>query len=62
LAEFLLKAEKLEKLNISDNDMGNDAVLYVMRALKQSPSAKTLVEVHCNFNEVESGKVASEVL
>lgn len=60
--EFFLRADKLEKINISDSDMGNDAVRLVMRALKVSPSAKSLVEVHCNYNEVESKKVAAESL
>ena len=39
VVELLFRARNLEKLNISDSDMGNDSVLLVIRALKESPVA-----------------------
>jgi Ran GTPase-activating protein (RanGAP) involved in mRNA processing and transport len=36
LVDFLLRAKTLQKLNISDSDMGSDAVFRVVKALKES--------------------------
>mmetsp|Transcript_37628 Transcript_37628/g.27736 ORF Transcript_37628/g.27736 Transcript_37628/m.27736 type:complete len:111 (-) Transcript_37628:307-639(-) len=59
LAHFILKSEQLTVLNISDSDMGNEAVFHVLQALKASPKAKnTLREFYCNFNEVDSNFIA----
>lgn len=33
LCEFILKAKKLEKLNISDSNMGSEGVLLVVRSI-----------------------------
>lgn len=60
LVEFLLKSNKLERLNISDSDMGNEAVLLIMKAMKESPCSETLKEFHCNYNEVECSKTAAK--
>ena len=62
LVEVLFRVKKLEKLNISDSNMGNKAVLMVMRAIKDSVAFETLKELKCNFNEVESSKVAIECM
>jgi hypothetical protein len=58
----MFKARKLEKLNISDSAMGSDAVLLVVRAIKESAVAESLKEFYCNYNEAESSKVCEEAL
>ena len=62
LAELILKAKKLEKLNISDSNMGSKGVLLVARAIKESEINNTLKEFYCNFNEVEDKAIAKEIL
>jgi Ran GTPase-activating protein 1 len=62
LVEFIYKAKKLEKLNISDLNMDPQAVKLVFRALKDSPAVSTLKELYCNYNEIESSKLAKECL
>lgn len=34
MVDFILRAKVLEKLNISDSDMGSEAVFRVIKALK----------------------------
>ena len=53
LAELILKAKKLEKLNISDSNMGSEGALLVVRAIQDSEIKNTLKEFYCNYNEVE---------
>lgn len=49
-------------MNFSDSDMGNDSVWMFFRALKDSPAAETLKDIHCNYNELDSSRVARECL
>lgn len=62
LVDFLLRAKTLQKLNISDSDMGSEAVFRIVKALKESQASDTLEEFYCNFNEVDSSCIAKECL
>ena len=52
--------DSLELLNISDLNMGQEAVLVAIRALAQSNCV--LETFQCNYNDVESKEVATECL
>lgn len=63
LAELIYRSKNLQKLNISDSDMGTNAAYLVIRALHDTPTVReSLREFYCNFNEITSGKVNKEVL
>lgn len=63
LVAFVLKAKRLEKLNVSDSTMGTDAALFLAKALSQSADIKsTLKHFACNYNEVEAGAVSRRIL
>ena len=62
LAEFLLKATKLEVLNFSDSTMGTDGAVFVVKALSQSESRKTLRHLACNFNDIETSSASKFIL
>ena len=42
LCELVLKAKNLERLNISDSNMGSEGVLLVLRGIKESKANETL--------------------
>ena len=55
LVEFILKAQKLERLNVSDSNMGTAAAVLVVKALSESESIRsTLKSFSCNYNEIET--------
>ena len=63
LVELVIKAERLERLNISDSTMGTEGVLLLVKALQQNPLlGKSLKYFSCNYNEVESAKVSKRIL
>ena len=63
LVEFVLKAERLERLNISDSTMGTAGVLLLAKALSTNPAlGKSLKYLGSNYNEVESSKVSKRIL
>lgn len=62
LVEFILRAECLERLNVSDSTMGTSAALLLVKALASSPAAKTLKYFACNYNEIESSKASRYIL
>lgn len=64
LVEFVLKAEKLEKLNISDSNMGTQAALLLVKALAhpETKAHQTLKQFSCNYNEVDSVNATNLIL
>jgi Ran GTPase-activating protein 1 len=63
LVEFVIKAERLERLNISDSTMGTDGALLLVKALQRNAAlGKSLRYFACNYNEVESSKVSKRIL
>lgn len=59
LVEFILRAESLERLNISDSTMGTNGALLLAKAIAENPHLKsTLRHVSCNYNEIESSAVS----
>lgn len=63
LVEFVLRAERLERLNVSDSTMGTQAVLLLVKAMAASAhTCKTLKYFACNFNEVESSRASRYIL
>eukprot|EP00347_Sterkiella_histriomuscorum_P011821 403370974 len=63
LAELIYKAKTLQKLNISDSDMGTNAAYLVIRALHDSSAVReSLTEFYCNFNEITSANINKQVL
>ena len=64
LVEFVVRAKKLEILNVSDSTMGTEAALLLVTALSQSESTirTTLKHFSCNYNEVESPTVSKRIL
>jgi Ran GTPase-activating protein (RanGAP) involved in mRNA processing and transport len=62
LIKFLLKAEVLEKLNVSDSDMGNEKVYLLFKAIEASASRTVIKELYCNFNEVTSSKYSDAII
>ena len=63
LVEFVLKAERLERLNISDSTMGTAGVLLLAKAISTNPAlGKSLKYFGSNYNEVESSKVSKRIL
>ena len=58
LAELIYRTRGLEKLNISDSDMGTEAAYLVIRALHDSVSVRSSIqEFYCNFNEITSASI-----
>jgi Ran GTPase-activating protein (RanGAP) involved in mRNA processing and transport len=62
LVKFILRAEKLERLNVSDSTMGLKPALLLIRALVQSKCSKTLKYFACNYNEIESSRASKQIL
>ena len=63
LVEFIYRARSLEKLNISDSDMGTENAYLVIKALHDSSSTRqSLKEFYCNFNEVTTAAINKQVL
>jgi Ran GTPase-activating protein (RanGAP) involved in mRNA processing and transport len=63
LVRFILKAQKLERLNISDSTMGTAGAVLVARALQEATAIhSTLKSFSCNYNEVETYKASRLIL
>lgn len=63
LVQFIYQARCLEKLNISDSDMGTENAFLVIKALHDSASVRSsLREFYCNFNEITVSSINNEVL
>ena len=63
LVEFILKAQKLERLNVSDSNMGTAAAVLVVKALSESEGIRsTLKSFSCNYNEIETQKASILIL
>ena len=63
LVELIYRTRGLEKLNISDSDMGTEAAYLVIRALHDSITVRSsLQEFYCNFNEITSASINKQVL
>ncbi len=61
--EFILRAESLERLNISDSTMGTNGALLLAKAISENPHVKsTLRQFSCNYNEIESSAVSKRIL
>jgi len=63
LVEFILRAESLERLNISDSTMGTNGALLLAKAIAENTHLKnTLRQFSCNYNEIESSAVSKRIL
>ena len=63
LVEFILRAESLERLNISDSTMGTNGALLLAKAISENPHLKSsLRQFSCNYNEIESSSVSKRIL
>ena len=63
LVEFILRAESLQRLNISDSTMGTNGALLLAKAISENPHLKaTLRQFSCNYNEIESSSVSKRIL
>jgi len=62
LVDFIFRARNLEKLNVSDSDMGTKNVFLVAKALHNSPARQSLVEFYCNYNESTSAKLNRQII
>ena len=57
LLKVCIKCPKLTHLNISDLNMGQEAVIATFQALEQAQNT-LLYDLSCNYNEVNSGQAA----
>ena len=62
LVDFVCKARALERLNVSDSDMGTKNVFLVVKALHAAPARQTLTDFRCNYNESTSAKANEQLL
>jgi Ran GTPase-activating protein 1 len=61
LLALFIACKSLKELNISDGNMGTANVVAALRALKKSGNS-TIEMFSCNYNDVESQKMAGECL
>lgn len=59
LFNLILRCPKLEHLNLSDLNMGQEAVLTTLKALRES-EATVLRDFYCNYNGVDSADIAMQ--
>ena len=57
LFKLILSCKKLNHLNLSDLNMGQEAVYVTLEALKASEET-VLQEFYCNYNEIDSAQIA----
>lgn len=63
LVQLIYLSRQLQKLNISDSDMGTENAYLVIKAIHSSPAIlQSLKEFYCNFNEITSSAINKTIL
>ena len=63
LVEFVLRAKKLEVLNVSDSTMGSHSAFLLIKAMSEAEGIRsTLKHFSCNYNEIEPTATTKRLL